>query len=67
MKKGFLFALAAVSRIAWALAGPARIDSDYGLYVRMGQYYAEHGKPEIGKFQCVPVGQILGVDGCAIL
>ena len=45
-----LFALAAVSRIAWALAVPARIDSDYGLYVRMGQYYAEHGKPEIDNY-----------------
>ena len=45
-----LFALAAVSRIAWALAVPARIGSDYGLYVRMGQYYAEHGKPEIDNY-----------------
>ena len=45
-----LAALAAVPRIAWGLAVPSRIDSDYGLYVRMGQYFAEHGRPEIDNY-----------------
>ena len=45
-----LFALAVIPRVIWGLAVPARIDSDYGLYVRMGQYYAEHGKPELDNY-----------------
>lgn len=45
-----LFALAVIPRIIWGLAVPARIDSDYDLYVRMGQYYAEHGKPELDNY-----------------
>ncbi len=45
-----LTALAVITRIIWGLAVPARIDSDYGLYVRMGQYYAEHGRPEIDNY-----------------
>ena len=32
-----LTALAVIPRIIWGLAVPTRIDSDYGLYVRMGQ------------------------------
>ena len=45
-----LFTLAVLPRIIWGLAVPARIDSDYDLYVRMGQYYAEHGKPELDNY-----------------
>lgn len=45
-----LAALAVIPRVIWALAVPSRIDSDYGLYVRMGQYYAEHGKPELDNY-----------------
>ena len=45
-----LFVLAVIPRVIWGLAVPARIDSDYGLYVRMGQYYAERGKPELNNY-----------------
>ena len=45
-----LAAIAAVPRIIWGLAVPARIDSDYGLYVRMGQHYAETGRPEMDNY-----------------
>ena len=45
-----LLAMAVIPRILWQLAVPARIDSDYGLYVRMGAYYAENGKPFIDNY-----------------
>ena len=45
-----LFAAAVLPRILWQLAVPARIDSDYGLYVRMGAYYAENGTPFIDNY-----------------
>ena len=45
-----LAALAAVPRIAWGLAVPPRIESDYGLYVRMGRFYAENNRPEIDNY-----------------
>ena len=45
-----LLVLAVVPRIIWGLAAPPRIDSDYGLYVRMGQYYAGNGRPEMDNY-----------------
>ena len=45
-----LAVIAVLPRIAWGLAVPVRIDSDYGLYVRMGQCYAETGRPEIDNY-----------------
>ena len=45
-----LAVITVIPRIAWGLAVPARIDSDYGLYVRMGQHYAETGRPEIDNY-----------------
>ena len=45
-----LFVTAVIPRAVWGLAVPARIDSDYDLYVRMGQYYAAYGKPEIDNY-----------------
>lgn len=45
-----LLTAAVLPRIAWQLAVPARVDSDYGLYARMGAYYAENGKPFIDNY-----------------
>ena len=40
-----LAALAVIPRAVWQAAVPARIGSDYALYVRMGAWYAENGVP----------------------
>lgn len=45
-----LLTAAVLPRVLWQLAVPARIDSDYGLYVRMGAYYAENGEPFIDNY-----------------
>ena len=42
--------LAVLPRLIWWLIVPAKIDSDYRLYIQMGVYFAENGKPMIGDY-----------------
>ena len=45
-----LMVLAVLPRLIWWLIVPAKIDSDYRLYIQMGVYFAENGKPMIGDY-----------------
>lgn len=41
---------AVLPRVVWWIMVPPLIDSDYGLYVRMGQHYAAYGQPELNQY-----------------
>lgn len=41
---------AILPRVVWWIMVPPLIDSDYGLYVRMGQHYATYGQPELNQY-----------------
>ena len=45
-----LAAATVIPRMIWGLTVQTRIESDYGLYLRMGMYYAENGRPEVNRY-----------------